>query len=140
VNIRPVRFAPLAAGANPTMSRRGYRSPHPGIGLPRYGWSANERRFSRATSSRHFTSRGHARHTEMRAPSSPSDKFGAASVFTSAAVRAIGVVAEATSSGHPVPGGTGEKNSWPVTGCGSDCGVAIEAPPPFGRPIPVQTH
>src|SRR5208283_4557612 len=40
VNIRPVRLAPCAAGANPTISSRGRSDPQPGTGRPQYGWSA----------------------------------------------------------------------------------------------------
>jgi hypothetical protein len=34
VNIRPVRLAPWAAGASPTMTRRARGSPNAGTGLP----------------------------------------------------------------------------------------------------------
>ena len=34
VNMRPVRFAPCAAGARPTMSTRADASPNPGTGRP----------------------------------------------------------------------------------------------------------
>src|ERR1700743_348904 len=33
----PVRLAPLAAGARPTINTRGRSAPHPGTGLPQYG-------------------------------------------------------------------------------------------------------
>src|SRR5713101_1173322 len=65
VNIRPVRFAPCAAGASPRMSNCACESPKPGIGLPQYSHSRYARRFSRATFSRYFTSRGHFRHATI---------------------------------------------------------------------------
>src|SRR5271163_1575392 len=34
---RPVRLAPLAAGAKPTITTRGRAAPQPGTGLPQYG-------------------------------------------------------------------------------------------------------
>ena len=61
VNTRPVRLAPCAAGARPRISTRAAGSPKPGIGRPQYVSSANAARFSRATSSRHATSRGQRR-------------------------------------------------------------------------------
>ena len=44
VKTRPVRLAPFAAGARPTITSRGRAAPQPGTGLPQYGWSANDRR------------------------------------------------------------------------------------------------
>ena len=37
VKTRPVRLAPLAAGARPTIKTRGRAAPQPGTGLPQYG-------------------------------------------------------------------------------------------------------
>ena len=71
-----------------------------------------------ATDSRHSTSRGQARHTEIRASSSPTVVVETASRRTCASERATGVEASAGSPGHPVPGGTGERNGAPVTGWG----------------------
>ena len=73
MNIRPVRLAPCAAGARPTISNRGRSDPQPGTGRPQYGWSANARRLTTATSSRQVTSRGQARHTLIVASSSATD-------------------------------------------------------------------
>ena len=67
MKIRPVRFPPCAAGASPTISTRAAGSPNPGTGRPQYASSRNAARFSRATSSRHATSRGHARHSTISA-------------------------------------------------------------------------
>src|SRR6266568_2157078 len=59
--MRPVRFAPCAAGASPRISNCAFESPKPGTGLPQYSHSRYARRFSRATLSRNFTRRGHLR-------------------------------------------------------------------------------
>ena len=45
MNIRPVRLAPCAAGASPTISTRARGSPNPGTGRPQYSSSRNEARF-----------------------------------------------------------------------------------------------
>jgi hypothetical protein len=39
VNTRPVRLAPCAAGASPTITISGLASPNPGAGRPQYGSS-----------------------------------------------------------------------------------------------------
>jgi hypothetical protein len=49
VNTRPVRLAPCAAGASPTISRRASASPNPGTGRAQYVSSRYARRFSRPT-------------------------------------------------------------------------------------------
>ena len=64
---RPVRLAPCAAGARPRTSTRAAGSPKPGIGRPQYVSSANAARFSRATCSRHATSRGQRGRRRSRA-------------------------------------------------------------------------
>jgi hypothetical protein len=110
VKIRPVRLPPCAAGASPAITTRGAGSPQPATGRPQYGWSANDRRLVVATSSRHSTSRGHARHTETIASNSAGVLAFAASRTTSAASAATGVRRFAGSSGQPVPGGTGLSN------------------------------
>ena len=117
VKLRPVRLAPLAAGARPTMSTPGVGEPQPGTGRPQYGSPSYDARFCDAAASRQPTSRGQARHTEIRAESS-SSVGRAASRATPAAERATGVSASAGSPGQPVPGGTGVGKSSPVTGCG----------------------
>jgi hypothetical protein len=66
-------------------------------------------RFCSATCSRHATSRGQAEQTLTRASSSPRSPTSA-SRRTSSADAATGVEADAGSSGHPEPGGTGEAN------------------------------
>src|SRR5262249_27893148 len=66
VNIRPVRFAPCAAGARPTTQIRASTGPNPGTGRPQDVWSANAARPGPATSSRHSTSRGQARQDAIR--------------------------------------------------------------------------
>src|SRR4051794_17518767 len=141
--MRPVRLVPFAAGARPTTRICGSGSPKPGPGRPQYGWSANETRLpSVATSSRQRTSRGQARHTDTRADSSATDADPAARRRTCVTVLATGVCPSAGSPGHPVPGGTGEGNSCPVTGCGSDL-PPIHAPPAvatFGTVVDRQTH
>jgi hypothetical protein len=53
VKMRPVRFAPWAPGANPTISNFGLSDPKPGIGFPQYVWSSYDFRLTTATSSRH---------------------------------------------------------------------------------------
>src|SRR5436190_1505070 len=58
VKTRPVRFPPWAAGARPSTYTRARGSPKPGTGRPQYSSFANDARFSRATRSRHSTSRG----------------------------------------------------------------------------------
>src|SRR3954469_8267676 len=117
--MRPVRLVPLAAGARPTTRICGSGSPKPGPGRPQYGWFATEARFpSVATSSRQRPSRGQARHTDTRADSSATDADPAARRRTCVTVLATGVCPSAGSPGHPVPGGTGEGNTCPVTGCG----------------------
>jgi len=116
VNTRPVRLAPLAAGARPTISSRGRAEPQLGTGLPQYGWSANERRLTTATSSRHATSLGQARHTLISASNSRMPAAEPASRETAAASPATGVAAVAGSPGHPVPGGTGDGKGRPVRG------------------------
>src|SRR5699024_1622098 len=60
VNIRPVRFAPCAAGASPTIAIAASGSPKPGTGRPQYSSSRKAARLVCATSSRHSTSRGQA--------------------------------------------------------------------------------
>src|SRR5438132_963016 len=55
--MRPVRFAPCAAGASPTISTRALGSPNAGTGRPQYSQSRYAARFSRATRSRYSTSR-----------------------------------------------------------------------------------
>ena len=61
MNIRPVRLAPWAAGARPTITTRASGSPKPGTGRPQYSSSLNAARRSVATCSRHATRRGQAR-------------------------------------------------------------------------------
>ena len=57
----------------------------------------------------------------------------AASRTTSAAVVATGVSAVAGSPGQPVPGGTGERKSPPVTGCWAGSGIgAVLMDPRYG--------
>ena len=90
MNIRPVRLAPCAAGASPTISSRGRSDPQPGTGRPQYGWSAKARRLTFATSSRQLTSRGQARQTLITASSSGIDPAGAASAATWAVSAATG--------------------------------------------------
>ena len=74
----PVRLPPCAAGASPTIRIRAVGSPNPGSGRPQYVSSRNRATFSRATRSRHSTSRGHRRHSTIsavsaaRAPPGPS--------------------------------------------------------------------
>src|SRR5699024_9966366 len=84
-------------------------------------------------SSRHSTSRGHARHTDMAASSSPKPRADAASVSTEAASVATGVSSLAGSSGQPVPGGTGEAYACPVRGCA--CRVPCVPGNAFYRPF-----
>jgi hypothetical protein len=119
VNTRPVRLPPCAAGAKPTITTRGRTDPHPGIGRPQYGWSANDLRFTTATSSRHSTSRGHARHTDTSASSSSTVLTAAAIDATWAGVSATAVRDVAGSPGQPEPAATGESNITPVRGWAS---------------------
>src|ERR1700757_1122604 len=114
--MRPVRLAPCAAGANPTINSRGRSDPQPGTGRPQYGWSAKARRLITATSSRQLTSRGQARHTLITASSSDIEPAWAANSETCAASAATGVCGVAGSPGQPLPGTTGEPNAWPVFG------------------------
>src|SRR4051812_31577629 len=72
VNTRPVRLPPWAAGARPTMRIRASGSPNPGSGRPQYGSSLNLATFSRATSSRQPTSRGHRKQFTISVESSVS--------------------------------------------------------------------
>src|SRR5665647_1961003 len=102
------------------MRTAGWGSPKPGPGRPQYGWSAKDARLPCvATVSRHFTRRGQARQTDTAASSSATVWACPASRSTCLAVRATGVSAVAGSPGQPVQGGTGDSNSWPVTGCAS---------------------
>jgi hypothetical protein len=78
VNMRPVRFAPCAAGARPSTSRRAEGSPNPGSGRPQYSSPAKQARRSRATSSRHATRRGHRLQSAISAPSSARPMSGCA--------------------------------------------------------------
>src|ERR1700724_694840 len=91
VNIRPVRLAPCAAGASPTISTPGRSDPKPGTGRPQYGWSAKARRLATATSSRQVTRRGQARQTLIAASSSGIDAARALNATTCAASAADGV-------------------------------------------------
>ena len=116
VKTRPVRLAPFAAGASPTIIRRGRSAPQPGTGRPQYGWSANDRRLTSATSSRHSTNRGQARHTDTSASSCAADSAARAIADTCACVDATAVRAVAGSPGQPVPGFTGESKRAPVRG------------------------
>ena len=116
MNTRPVRLPPCAAGANPSIRIRGRVDPHPVIGRPQYGSSANERRLTTATSSRHATSRGQARHTLTRASSSATSPTRAASAATRPASAATAVSGVAGSPGQPAPTGTGDSNGTPVRG------------------------
>ena len=59
VNIRPVRFAPCAAGASPTISPVASGSPKFGTGLPQYSSPLNAARFSRATRVHQSRNLGH---------------------------------------------------------------------------------
>ena len=104
MNIRPVRLAPCAAGASPTINNRGRSDPQPGTGRPQYGWSAKARRLTTATSSRQLTSRGQARHTLIAASSSAIEAARAANVTTCAASAATGVCGVAGSPGQPRAG------------------------------------
>jgi hypothetical protein len=61
VKIRPVRFPPLAAGANPTMRILACGSPKAGSGRAQYVSPRNRRGGVFAESSRHATSRGQRR-------------------------------------------------------------------------------
>src|ERR1700757_1018118 len=133
--MRPVRLAPCAAGANPTINSRGRSDPQPGTGRPQYGWSAKARRLTTATSSRHLTSRGQARHTLITASSSGIEPAWAANSETSAASAATGVCGLAGSPGQPLPGTTGEPNAWRVFGWTSTSTSCIDAVPvtKFGR-------
>src|ERR1019366_2477906 len=98
----------------------GSGSPNPGPGRPQYGWSAKDARLpSVATVSRHCTSLGQPRHTDTAASSSATDLASPASCSTSRAVLATGEAGVAGSPGQPAPGGTGDSNSSPVTGCRS---------------------
>ena len=83
VNIRPVRLAPCAAGARPTTSTEAAGSPKPGTGRAQYVSSRNAARFSTPTSSRHATSRGHARHVGTTASSAARSGAAAAARATS---------------------------------------------------------
>src|SRR5947209_777391 len=67
VNMRPVRLPPCAAGASPMRTSRAAGSPNPGTGRAQYVHVPNRRTLMRATSSRHATSRGQARHSTMSA-------------------------------------------------------------------------
>ena len=67
MNTRPVRLPPCAAGASPTSRIRASGSPNPGTGRPQYVSSRNRATFSRATRSRHSTSRGQRRHATISA-------------------------------------------------------------------------
>ena len=69
---RPVRLPPCAAGASPTIRIRPSASPNPGTGRPQYSSSRKRATFSRATSSRHATSRGQRRHATISAVSARS--------------------------------------------------------------------
>ena len=86
VNIRPVRLAPCAAGARPTTSTDASGSPKPGTGRAQYVSSRNAARFSTPTSSRHATSRGHARHCGTTASSAARSAAPAAARTTSSGV------------------------------------------------------
>src|SRR5262249_59585692 len=70
VKTRPVRLPPWAAGARPAISTAGRSSPQPGMGRPQYRSPRDDGRLTAATSSRHSTSRGQARQTDWRAPTS----------------------------------------------------------------------
>src|SRR5439155_23366220 len=70
VNMRPVRLPPCAAGASPMRTSRAAGSPNPGTGRAQYVHVPNRRTLIRATSSRHATSRGQARHSTISACSS----------------------------------------------------------------------
>src|SRR5436309_13451818 len=63
--MRPVRFAPCAAGASPIIKRRASGSPNPGTGFPQYFHSRNSRFFSRATRRQEARSRGHRLHATI---------------------------------------------------------------------------
>src|SRR5690606_35744998 len=94
VNIRPVRLAPCAAGARPTITSRASAGPNPGTGLPQYISSAKAARFVTATCSRHSTSRGHARQ-------SISSRSRSASVRTTHAILAGQPFHGVGGTGHP---------------------------------------
>ena len=119
MNTRPVRLPPCAAGASPRIITRGRGAPQPDTGLPQYGSSANDLRLSTATCSRHWTSRGQARHTDTSASSSSTVCAAAAIALTWAGVDATAVAGVAGSPGQPAPGGTGESNISPVRGWAS---------------------
>ena len=74
VNIRPVRFAPCAAGARPTTRTSARGSPKPGTGFPQYVHPANSGLPAAATRSQYRRSRGHAVHatTSRDTAASPS--------------------------------------------------------------------
>src|SRR5690606_33142853 len=57
----------------------------------------------------------------------------AASFSTCRSRRATGVSVAAESPGHPVPGGTGDSKTAPVTGCGSDVAPIPPRYPPLGQ-------
>ena len=125
VKTRPVRLAPFAAGASPTIISRGRSAPQPGTGRPQYGWSANERRLVSAICSRHSTNRGQARHTDTSASSCAGDSTARAIAATCACADATAVRAVAGSPGQPVPGGTGESKSDSGTRVGEAHGSTV---------------
>ncbi len=59
---RPVRLAPCAAGASPTITTRASGSPNPSTGRVQYSSPAKRRGGFAAASSRHATSRGQRLH------------------------------------------------------------------------------
>ncbi|SPD88676.1 protein of unknown function [Micropruina glycogenica] len=130
MNTRPVRLAPCAAGASPTISTRGCSSPNEGAARPQYGWSANDARRSVATCSRHATSRGQARQTETRASRVGRSGDDVARACTSSEFAAAGVAVVAGSPGQPVPGVTGDEKGSLVSGCASIRPFRIATPRP----------
>ena len=121
VNIRPVRLVPLAAGARPTMSTRASGSPNDGPGPAPVGLVGERRpppghgdRLAPLDEPRAGAADRDPR-VELGDVSAPRRRAGARPRAVSCH-RRRGV---AGSPGQPVPGGTGDAKSSPVTGCGS---------------------
>ena len=95
------------------------RSLPPPTAMPRPAAPTSIVFLTTATSSRHSTSRGHARHTDTSASSSSRVFTASAMATTCAGVSATAVRDVAGSPGQPTPGGTGESNKAPVRGWAS---------------------
>ena len=122
--MRPVRLPPCAAGASPRIAIAAAGSPKPGSGRPQYSSDANAARRSRATDSRHATSRGHRRQATISAASASSELSRRLLVVVRPALIPAALVLAVAVGGCSV-GGTRSANTGSFTGVKGNVAATI---------------